>query len=97
MFVRFTHEYGFSTGAYMPGCHRNLPFSWKNPSRELQPGPPLSQIVISSTGGPIVGWKTKKSAREVSFMSIGTRPEYISPMSNLTLGSEFTAYSAAST
>ena len=51
------------------------------PSSELHPGPPFSQIVTSSTGGPSVGWNTKNSARDGSSISIGMRPEYISPMS----------------
>lgn len=84
--VKFTHEYGFSTGANVPGCHVNRPFSWKKPSRELHPGPPLSQIVISSTGSPSVGWKTKKRALDLSSLSIGTNPEYISPTSKGTSG-----------
>ena len=37
----------------VPGPHN--PISWKNPSRLEQPGPPLSQMVTSSTGAPIVG------------------------------------------
>jgi hypothetical protein len=55
-FVRFTQEYGFSTGAKVPGCHRKRPVSWRKLSMELQPGPPFSQIVTSSTGFPMVGW-----------------------------------------
>ena len=86
--------YGFSTGAYVPGCHRNLPFSWKKPSKELQPGPPFNQIVISLTGFPMVGLNMKNSAREAFFSSMGINPEYISPMSKLTSGSESILYSA---
>ena len=85
--------YGFSTGAKVPGCQRNLPFSWKNPSKELQPGPPFNQIVISSTGFPIVGLNIKNNALEAFFSSIGINPEYISPMSKLTSGREWTLYS----
>ena len=44
------------------------------------PGPPLSHIVISSTGVPTVGWKTKNSAREELLKWMGIRPEYISDM-----------------
>lgn len=39
---RLTHEYGFSTGANVPGRHVKRPFSWKKPSSEEHPGPPLS-------------------------------------------------------
>ncbi len=85
--------YGFSTGANVPGCHRNLPFSWKKPSKELQPGPPFNQMVISSTGFPMVGLKMKNSALEAFFSSIGISPEYISPMSKLTSGRESILYS----
>jgi hypothetical protein len=35
---------------------------------------PFNQIAISSTGSPIVGWKTKNNVRDVSFPSIGTEP-----------------------
>lgn len=87
--------YGFSTGANVPGCHRNLPFSWKKPSKELQPGPPFNQIVISSTGFPMVGLNMKNRALEAFFSSIGINPEYISPMSKLTSGNESTLYSAS--
>lgn len=62
---------------------------------ELQPGPPFSQMVTSSTGSPMVGWKTKNSCRESSPSLIGTRPEYISPRSNLTSGRLLTRYSAS--
>ena len=68
----------------------NLPFSWKKPSRELHPGPPFNQTVISSTGLPIVGWNTKNSCLEVSFISIGMLPLYISPKSNGKSGSDST-------
>ena len=86
--------YGFSTGANVPGCHKNLPFSWKKPSKELQPGPPFNQIVTSSTGSPMVGLNMKNNALEAFFSSIGINPEYISPMSKLTSGSESILYSA---
>lgn len=79
----------------MPGCHKNLPFSWKKPSKELQPGPPFNQIVTSSTGSPTVGLNMKNSALEAFFASIGINPEYISPMSKLTSGSESILYSAS--
>lgn len=92
MLVKFTQEYAFSIGAYVPGCQRNRPFSWKKPSRELQPGPPFSQMVISSTGLPMVGWKMKKSCLDLSSISIGTRPEYISPTSYGTSGIWSTRY-----
>lgn len=42
-------------GSLLTGCHKKRPFSWKKPSKELQPGPPFNQIVISSVGFPIVG------------------------------------------
>lgn len=42
MLVRFDQLYGLTAGTYDPGCHRIGPFSWKKPSRLLQPGPPLS-------------------------------------------------------
>ena len=87
--------YGFSTGANVPGCHRNLPFSWKKPSKELQPGPPFNQIVISSTCFPMVGLNMKNKALEAFFSSIGINPEYISPMSKLTSGNESILYSAS--
>lgn len=32
------HDHGFSTGLYVPYCHRNGPFSWRRPSREEHPG-----------------------------------------------------------
>ncbi len=41
----------------------------------------------------MVGSKTKKSARDVSFKLIGISPENISPMSKLTSGKEPTTYS----
>ena len=91
MFVRLAHVYGFWTGAAVPGCQVNGPFSWKNPSMEEHPGPPFNQMVISSTGSPVVGYQTKNRLREVSFMSMGTFPEYISPMSKSTKGSDSTA------
>ena len=82
--------YGFSTGAKVPGCQRKRPFSWKKPSNELQPGPPFSHIVMSSVGGPIVGWNMKNKALDALLASIGINPEYSSPMSKLTSGSEST-------
>ena len=62
IFVRLTHEYGFSTGLNVPGIQVKRPVSWKKLSNELQPGPPLRKMVTSSTGGPIVGWKMKNRA-----------------------------------
>jgi hypothetical protein len=44
------------------------------------PGPPLNQMVISSTGGPTRGWKMKNMPRESSDMLRGMTPEYISVM-----------------
>ena len=48
MLVKLVQAYGFLIGAYVPDCHKNGPFSWNNPSRDEQPGPPFSQIAISS-------------------------------------------------
>jgi len=76
-----------------PGCQVNRQFSRKKPSKEMHHGPPFNQMVTSSVGAPMVGSKTKKSARDVSFKLIGISPEYISPMSNLTSGKEPTTYS----
>lgn len=73
--------YGFSTGAKVPGCQVNRPFSWMKPSKELHPGPPFNQIVTVSLGAPIVGSKMKNRALDESFILMGIRPEYISPMS----------------
>lgn len=56
MFVRLTHEYGLTTGSYVPGSQVNRPFSCKNPCIELQPGPPLNHTVRSLLGSPIFGW-----------------------------------------
>ena len=58
-----------------------------------QPGPPFSQMVISSTGSPTVGVKTKYSALDALFMSMGMRPEYISPRSKSMSGRLSTKYS----
>jgi len=51
------------------------------PSKELHPGPPFNQIVTVSVGAPTVGSKMKNRALEESFILMGIRPEYISPMS----------------
>jgi hypothetical protein len=80
-------ELSISTGrvmSYKPNAY--LPFSWKKPSRELQPGPPFNQMVTSSTGAPTVGWKTKKSSLDLSPALTGMFPEYISPKSKGTSG-----------
>ena len=82
----------FRQGRRFPGCQRNLPFSSKKPPNELQPGPPFSQIVMSLVGGPMVGWYTKNSALDESFVSIGIKPEYSSPTSKLISGKECTLY-----
>jgi hypothetical protein len=78
------------TGSEAPGYHTNFPFSSKKPFKEEQPGPPFNHIVISSTGSPIFGWKTKNSSLDESAVLIGTRPEYISPISNGTSGKDLT-------
>ena len=46
--VKLTQVYGFCTGANVPASHVKGPFSVKRPDRELQPGPPLNHMVISS-------------------------------------------------
>jgi len=51
--------------------------------------------VISSTGFPTVGWKTKNRAREAFFLSMGIKPEYISVMKlGSTSGKLSTKYAA---
>lgn len=64
------------------------PFSCRKPSRDEQPGPPLSQIVISSLASGFSEGKNQKYSSEVSFFLslIGRRPAYDSPMSKLTSG-----------
>src|SRR3954451_8317667 len=63
------------------------PFSWKKPSREEQPGPPFSHIMISSlAAGFVVGTNQKNNSLSL-VSSIGSRPAYDSPMSKLTSGS----------
>lgn len=64
MLVRFTHEYGLRAGCRVPDFQVQRPFSCNHPPRELQPGPPLSQIVMSSEGSPSLGWKTKNRASD---------------------------------
>jgi hypothetical protein len=44
MFVRFDHPYGFGRPLYMAHDHWNGPFSCRNPSRELHPGPPTDEV-----------------------------------------------------
>lgn len=80
MLVRLFHEYGFATGAKVPGSQMIGPFSWMKPSRLEHPGPPFSQIVISFTGAPALGAKKKKRLPSVwLFASTATEPEYSSP------------------
>lgn len=54
----------------------------------LQPGPPLSQIVISSLASGLDDGKNQKYNSRVSFEAeeMGRRPAYDSPMSKLTSG-----------
>lgn len=69
MFVKLTQVYGFLTGLKVPYCHRKGPFSWSNPSSELHPGPPLSQIVISS---PAKGLSDGKNQKYSCLSSLGS-------------------------
>jgi hypothetical protein len=66
MLVMLTQECSFRIGAEDPGYQTNRPFSSKKPSRDEHPGPPFSQMVISSTASPMVGWNIKKSSLDVS-------------------------------
>ncbi len=76
MLVRLTQVYGFLTGAKVPYCQRKGPFSWRSPSKELQPGPPLSQMVISSLANGFCDGKNQKYNSRVSFEAeeMGRRP-----------------------
>lgn len=75
-FVKLTHVHGFFTGAKVPYCHRKGPFSCSKPSRELHPGPPLSQMVISSLASGFEEGKNQKYSCRVSFDAeeMGRRP-----------------------
>jgi len=78
MLVKLAQVYGFSTGAAVPACQLIGPFSCQKPSMDEQPGPPLSQMVISSSlvSAPILGLKKKKSSpAEALAVSMGIRPE----------------------
>ena len=88
MFVRFVHDHGLGTGFSVPYCQRKGPFSCSSPSRELQPGPPFSQIVISSEATGFSDGKNQKYSSWVSFRAweIGSKPAYDSPMSKSTSG-----------
>lgn len=68
----------------MPYCQRKGPFSCKSPSRELHPGPPFNQIVISSSARGFVDGKYQKKSSLVSFEldDTGRSPAYDSPTSN---------------
>jgi len=62
------------------------PFSWKKPSREEQPGPPFSYIMISSLAAGFVVVTNQKNNSLSLVWSIGSRPAYDSPMSKFTSG-----------
>lgn len=90
MFVRPTQAYSFiCDGCAVLDCTQR-PFSSKKPFREEHPGPPFNQIVISFTGAPSFGWKTKNSFRDGSSFLMGICPEYSSPTGNGISGSEVT-------
>jgi hypothetical protein len=60
----------------VPASQMNGPFSVKRPLKELQPGPPLNQIAISSPQLGLVEGKNQKNNSRVSFGSseIGSKP-----------------------
>lgn len=61
---------------HLPYCHNTGPFSWKKPSSEEHPGPPLSQMVISSVAFTLEDGKNQKYSSLVSFAfsEMGKRP-----------------------
>ena len=67
---------------------RSIPFSWRNPSNELQPGPPLSQIAISFVASGFCEGKNQNHSwfSSVAFGLMGRRPAYDSPILNSTSG-----------
>ena len=60
----------------VPYCHKKGPFSCRRPSSDEQPGPPFSQMVISSSAAGLVDGKNQKyNFRSSVFLSeIGNKP-----------------------
>ena len=79
--------YGFCVGANVPASQVKGPFSVSKPLKELQPGPPFNQMVISSAFGFVLGKNQKKSSRVSPGESeIGSKPAKLGPISKGTSG-----------
>lgn len=63
------------TGLKVPYCHKKGPFSCNKPSKLESPGPPFSQMVISSdANGLLEGKNQKNSEPDAGDLDIGRRP-----------------------